>query len=391
MHYFLLAGEASGDIHAAALVRAIRERDPEAHFAGLGGDAMREEGVTLYQDYRKMAYMAIVAVLTHLGDIRRNFRIAKEALIKEQPDALILIDYPSFNLKMADFCRKHLPATKIYYYIPPKVWAWKSWRVHKIARLCDEVLGIFPFEPAFYAKYDYRCTYVGNPTAAALMPLTEGEQPRRKPYIALLPGSRKSEISKCLPTMIAAAEKALANPKPGTQNLEPRTWNPEPGTQNPELAHPLPLLICGAPGIDEDFYAPYARNYKVVFGQTHDLLRTARAAIVNSGTATLEAALLRCPQVPVYHLTCGWIAHLRPLLFPSPFFTLPNIILQREVVREKIAYRFTAEEVGCELMRLLSDEAYRNAQLRDYEDIRAKLGNNDAPAIASSIITKPLK
>lgn len=378
MHYFLLAGEASGDIHAAALVRAIRERDPEAHFAGLGGDAMREEGVTLYQDYRKMAYMAIVAVLTHLKDIRRNFRIAKEALLKEQPDALILIDYPSFNLKMADFCRKHLPATKIYYYIPPKVWAWKSWRVHKIARLCDEVLGIFPFEPAFYAKYGYHCTYVGNPTATALSPLANDEWSERKNYIAILPGSRKSEISKCLPTMIAAAEKSLTNLEAGTSNFEPENKN-------------LPLLICGAPGIDEDFYAPYARNYKVVFGQTHDLLRTARAAIVNSGTATLEAALLRCPQVPVYHLTCGWIAHLRPLLFPSPFFTLPNIILQREVVREKIAYRFTKEEVAYELTRLLSDEVYRNAQLLDYEDIRAKLGNNDAPAIASSIITKPLK
>lgn len=383
MQYFLIAGEASGDIHAAALIRAIRERDPEARFAGLGGDAMRREGVTLYQDYRKMAYMAIVAVLTHLKDIRNNFRIAKEALIKEHPDALILIDYPSFNLKMAAFCRKHLPATKIYYYIPPKAWAWKSWRVHKIARLCDEVLGIFPFEPAFYAKYGYRCTYVGNPTAAALSQLSEDECSERQNYIAILPGSRKSEICKCLPTMIAAAEKALANREPGTWNLEQATCCRE--TKN------LPLLICGAPGIDEDFYAPYARKYKVVFGQTHELLLHARAAIVNSGTATLEAALLRCPQVPVYYLTCGWIAHLRPLLFPSPFFTLPNIILQREAVREKIAYRFTVEEVARELTRLLSDEAYRNTQLRDYEEIRALLGNSDAPAIASSIITKPLK
>lgn len=368
MHYFLIAGEASGDIHAAALVRAIRERDPEARFAGLGGDAMRAEGVHLYQDYRKMAYMAIVAVLTHLGDIRRNFRIAREALLREKPDALILIDYPSFNLKMAAFCRKHLPATKIYYYIPPKAWAWKRRRVHTIARLCDEVLGIFPFEPAFYAQYGYRCTYVGNPTAAALAPLTEGPQPERKNCIAILPGSRKSEISKCLPTMIAAAEETLRRTQLKAE-----------------------LIIAGAPGIEADFYAPYARNYEVRFGASHELLLHARAAIVNSGTATLEAALLRCPQVPVYHLTCGWIAHLRPVLFPSPYFTLPNIILQREAVREKIAYRFTVEEVAGELTRLLSDEAYRRTQLSDYEAIRAELGNSDAPAAASAIITKSFK
>lgn len=368
MHYFLLAGEASGDIHAAALVRQLRQADPEARFAGLGGDAMREEGVVLYQDYRKMAYMAIVAVLTHIGDIRRNFRIAREALLKEQPDALILIDYPSFNLRMAAFCRKHLPHTKIFYYIPPKAWAWKRRRVHKIARLCDEVLGIFPFEPAFYAQYGYRCTYAGNPTATALRPLSEGAQPAREHLIAILPGSRRSEISNCLPKMIAAAEEAL---KRTQQQAE--------------------IVVAGAPGIEEEFYAPYARKYKVRFGAAHELLLHAQAAVVNSGTATLEAALLRCPQVPVYHLACGWIAHLRPVLFPSPYFTLPNIILQREAVREKIAYRFTVEEVAGELTRLLSDETYRQAQLSDYEAIRTKLGTGDAPATASAIITKSLK
>ena len=161
--YFLIAGEASGDMHAAALIEQIKQRDPEALIAGLGGDHMVASGCRLYQDYRKMAFMGFAAVLQNLGQIRRNFRIAQEALLAEQPDALILIDYPSFNLRIAAFCRHHLPETKIYYYIPPKVWAWKRRRIHTIARLCDEVLGIFPFEPAFYAKYGYRCTYVGNP------------------------------------------------------------------------------------------------------------------------------------------------------------------------------------------------------------------------------------
>lgn len=373
MRYFLIAGEASGDIHAAALVRELKAADPEARFAGLGGDAMREEGVHLYQDYRKMAYMAIVAVLTHLGDIRRNFRIARESLLQEKPDALILIDYPSFNLKIAAFCRKHLPDTKIYYYIPPKAWAWKSWRVHKIAKLCDKVLGIFPFEPAFYAKYGYSCTYVGNPCVAALNQPSEENIANascpKETYIAILPGSRKAEIKHCLPTMIEAAEKTMAEAFSSKDDTCKAT-----------------LLIAGAPGIDKAFYAPYARGYKVVFGQTHQLLRNACAAVVNSGTATLEAALLNCPQVPVYHLTCGWIAHLRPVLFPSPFFTLPNIILQREAVREKIAYKFTTEEVSSELTRLLSDESYRQQQLSEYAEIRSMLGKQNAPEEAAKLI-----
>ena len=393
MTVFLIAGEASGDIHAAALVRELRERHSEAQFAGLGGDAMREEGVKLYQDYRQMAYMGVVAVIRHAGAIRRNFRIAQEALLREQPDALILIDYPSFNLRMAAFCRKHLPATRIIYYIPPKVWAWKKWRVHKIARLCDEVLGIFPFEPAFYQRFGYQCRYVGNPCVNEVGPPPPADAPRSG--IALLPGSRESEIRHCLPTMIRAAETALE-----------------------QAGIDTPITIAGAPGIAPELYASLANGYPVRFGAAHELLRTSVAAIVNSGTATLEAALLNCPQVPVYHIACPWIAHLRPLLFPSPYFTLPNILLQREVVREKIAYKFTVKEVASELLSLLTpypsgadpatdnsmadnakqkasaepmaDKAHaekrlsvREIQLRDYAEIRQMLGSLSAPAEAA--------
>lgn len=164
MKYFLLAGEASGDLHASNLMRALKKEDADAVFVGLGGDKMREEGCRLLQDYRNMAFMGVIAVLANLRKIRQNFRIAEQGLLDEQPDVLILIDYPSFNLKIAEFCKKHLPSTKVVYYIPPKVWAWKTFRIHKIARLSDRILGIFPFEPAFYAKYGYKCEYVGNPT-----------------------------------------------------------------------------------------------------------------------------------------------------------------------------------------------------------------------------------
>ncbi|MBO4361830.1 MAG: lipid-A-disaccharide synthase, partial [Paludibacteraceae bacterium] len=163
MKYFLIAGEASGDMHAARLIEALHQHDAEAVFVGLGGDKMQAAGCKLYQHYSKMAYMGYVAVLAHLGDIRRNVRIAEQALLSEQPDELILIDYPNFNLHIAAFCRKHLPRTKVTYYIPPKIWAWKRRRVHKIGKYCHRILGIFPFEPAFYAKYGYACTYVGNP------------------------------------------------------------------------------------------------------------------------------------------------------------------------------------------------------------------------------------
>ena len=206
MKYFLIAGEASGDKHAAALMVQIKQRDPQAQFVGLGGSQMAAAECRLYQDYSHMAFMGFAAVLANIGQIRRNFRIAREALLSERPDVLILVDYPSFNLRMAAFCRKHLPSTRIMYYVPPKVWAWKRRRIHQLARLCDEILGIFPFEPDFYAKYGYHCTYVGNPTAEQI---TNYQSPiaNRQSSIVLLPGSRESEVRHCLPRMLDAARR----------------------------------------------------------------------------------------------------------------------------------------------------------------------------------------
>ena len=384
--FFLIAGEASGDLHAAALIEQLLRLDPEAQCVGLGGDKMAAAGCRLYQHIRQMAFMGFAAVLANLGQIRRNFRIAQQALLDEKPDALILIDYPSFNLRIAKFCRTHLPKTKIYYYIPPKVWAWKKRRIHEIAALCDEVLGIFPFEPAFYAQYGYSCTYVGNPTAEEILQRLGQNQNRSVSEtvctlsaqrsnsaavcqrsglnsIAILPGSRPSEISHCLTKMLDAARQY----------------------------HDYRIVVCAAPGIDDAFYAPYLREGETLTRDTYSAVQQAAAAVVNSGTATLETALIGCPQVAVYHLALspliGLIRWAQPLVFSIPYFTLVNIIAGKEVIPECVANDFKTEKVAAELGRLLTDEAYKKNMLASYEHIRSLLGTQPAASTAASIIT----
>ena len=317
MKYFLIAGEASGDLHASNLMKALREKDTQAIFVGLGGDKMRAEGCHIHVDYRKMAYMGFVAVLQNLDKIKRNFRIAKQSLLEQKPNVLILIDYPSFNLKMAKFCKKHLPHTKVIYYIPPKIWAWKKWRIHNIAKYCDKILGIFPFEPNFYAKYGYKCHYVGNPTADCIREFTSTTHTiHYTNTIAILPGSRRSEISHCLPTMLEAA-RAVAKNK-------------------------YQIIVAAAPGIDDSFYQTYLEN-EILTRNPYATLAQAKAAVVNSGTATLETALIGCPQTAVYHVAGSKYLEkfLRPIMFSIPNFTLVNIISKQEIIQELIASRFT--------------------------------------------------
>ena len=361
--YFIIAGEASGDLHASELISQIRARDPQALFVGLGGDRMEAAGCRLYRHIRQMAYMGFVAVAAHWRTIRDNFRIAEQALLSEKPDALIVIDYPSFNLRMASFCREHLPNTRIIYYIPPKIWAWKRRRVHAIARLCDEVLGIFPFEPAFYAKFGYRCTYVGNPTAEQIARLPKKRNSSKKPTIAVLPGSRTSEIVHCLPRMLEAA-----------RHFQDYT-----------------IEVCAAPGMDDTLYTSYLQAGETLTRDTFGAVQRASAAIVNSGTATLETALLECPQVAVYHVMpaflIGWIRWAQPLLFSVPYFTLVNIIAGKEVIKECIANDFTVEKVTQELGRLLSDEVYKKEMLANYKHLSSLLGSQPAAATAAAIIT----
>ena len=428
MKYFLISGEASGDLHASNLIRALRTRDAQATFVGLGGDKMRAEGCDIRVDYRDMAYMGILAVLQNLGKIQRNFRIAKLSLLNEQPDVLILIDYPSFNLRMAKFCKQHLPNTRIVYYIPPKIWAWKKWRVHTIAKYCDEILGIFPFEPDFYAKYGYRCHYVGNPTADSIrsfnlqrsdlpstasnlqrsdlqrsdlqqsdlqrsdlqqsdLPSTASNLQRSDlpSTIALLPGSRRSEISHCLPTMLQAARLVAQN------NYQ--------------------IIVTAAPGIEDDFYHPFLQQGETLTRDTYNTVAQAKAAVVNSGTATLETALIGCPQTAVYHVTGSKYLEkfLRPIIFTIPHFTLVNIIphyttlnnptppyttlnnptppYTTPAIQELIASRFTVENVTHELNRLLHDEPYRQTMLSNYQHLWHILGSQSAADTAADIIT----
>ena len=364
MKYFLIAGEASGDLHAANLMVALHEKDPQALFVGLGGDKMRAQGCHLYVDYREMAYMGFVAVFKNLGKIKRNFQIAQETLLQEQPDVLILIDYPSFNLKIAKYCKKYLPKTKIIYYIPPKIWAWKEWRVHQIARYCDRILGIFPFEPAFYAKHGYKCQYVGNPTADSIQSWrleAKGNEAKGKETIAILPGSRKSEISKCLPTMLAAARKVAGER--------------------------YRVVVTAAPGIDDTFYTPYLHGEELT-RDTYALLNNALAAVVNSGTATLETALIGCPQTAVYHVAGSKYLEklLKPIVFKIKYFTLVNIIPNKEVIQELVASRFTQENIEKELGRLVSDEDYRAKMIREYDALWQILGEKSAARSAAEVI-----
>lgn len=364
MKYFLIAGEASGDLHAANLMVALHEKDPQALFVGLGGDKMRAQGCHLYVDYREMAYMGFVAVFKNLGKIKHNFQIAQETLLQEQPDMLILIDYPSFNLKIAKYCKKHLPKTKIIYYIPPKIWAWKEWRVHQIARYCDRILGIFPFEPAFYAKYGYKCQYVGNPTADSIQSWrleAKGNEAKGKETIAILPGSRKSEISKCLPTMLAAARKVAGER--------------------------YRVVVTAAPGIDDTFYTPYLHGEELT-RDTYALLNNALAAVVNSGTATLETALIGCPQTAVYHVAGSKYLEklLKPIVFKIKYFTLVNIIPNKEVIQELVASRFTQENIEKELGRLVADEDYRAKMIREYDALWQILGEKSAARSAAEVI-----
>lgn len=365
MKYFLIAGEASGDLHGSNLMKALRAKDPQAVFVGLGGDKMHAQGCDIRVDYRDMAYMGFVAVIANLHKVRRNMRTAQQALLAEQPDTLILIDYPSFNLRIAKFCHKHLPNTRIVYYIPPKIWAWKEWRVHNIAKYCDEILGIFPFEPTFYAKYGYKCHYVGNPTADSIR--TFNATPHHTtphhatPTIALLPGSRRSEIKRCLPIMLDAARRVA-----GT------TYR---------------IVVTAAPGIEDTFYQPYLTN-ETLTRDTYTLLAQAKAAIVNSGTATLETALIGCPQTAVYHVAGSkyleWL--VKPILFKIQHFTLVNIISGKTVIQELVGQRFTKSNIEKELHRLLHDTTYRQTMLTHYAAVRNTLGDLSAATNAANII-----
>lgn len=365
MKYYLIVGEASGDLHASHLMKALLKEDPEAEFRFFGGDMMSAVGGTRVRHYRELAYMGIIAVLLHLRTILRNMAFCKRDIVEWQPDAVILVDYPGFNLKIAKYVHEH---TKIpvYYYISPKIWAWKEYRIKEIKRNVDELFSILPFEvPFFEQKHHYPIHYVGNPTAEEVRQFraaynVSGEEFRRKhrlderPIIALLAGSRKQEIAGNLPQMIAAAR--------GFGGYQ--------------------LVLAAAPGIDAEFYDAFTADcyVHIVRGETYALLSHADTALVTSGTATLETALFRVPQVVCYNTALPkLVGFLRRLVLKVKYVSLVNLIADREVVPELVANTFSEANIAEQLKRLLPDGAARREMLEGYEEVWRKIGE-DSPS-----------
>lgn len=368
MKYYLIAGEASGDLHASRLIAALKSHDNDAQFRIIGGDLMAAEGGTPIKHYKELAYMGFIPVLTHLGTILRNMRHAKRDVLEWQPDALILVDYPGFNLSIAEYIRKKSDI-KIYYYISPKIWAWKEYRIKSIKRDIDQLFSILPFEVDFFEKkHHYPIHYVGNPTADEVSEYLKAH-PRQstdgKPIIALLAGSRRQEIKDNLPTMIEA-----------TRHLSDR----------------YQLVLAGAPNIEEAYYRKFINNSQVTLlqNQTYKVLSQAHAALVTSGTATLETALFGVPQVVCYETPLPrLLGYLRKKVLKVKYISLVNLIADREVVTELVADSFTQENITRQLEAILDGPA-RHQMLDDYQEVWRLLGQQKAPDNAARIMTELL-
>ena len=379
MKYYLIAGEASGDLHASHLMQALKARDTQAEFRFFGGDLMTAVGGTRVKHYRELAYMGFVPVLLHLRTILRNMKLCKEDILQWRPDVVILVDYPGFNLDIAKYVHSHR-LCPVYYYISPKIWAWKEYRIKNIKRDVDELFSILPFEVQFFEqKHHYPIHYVGNPTAQEVRTfLTEkGNAPMErepssmpdssKPVIALLAGSRKQEIKDNLPAMIEA-----------TCHLSDR----------------YDIVLAGAPSIEPDYYTPFLTDTTVrqVTDETYPLLARATAALVTSGTATLETCMFRVPQVVCYETPLPrLIGFLKRHLIKVPYVSLVNLIAHREVVPELVAETFSAENIRHELEALLPGGSKRQQQLDDYEEVHRQLGDSQAPDVAAETMIKLLK
>jgi lipid-A-disaccharide synthase len=368
MKYYLIAGEASGDLHASHLMRSLKNLDTEADFRFFGGDLMSAVGGTRVRHYQELAYMGFIPVLLHLPTILHNMKMCKRDIAEWQPDCVILVDYPGFNLKIAKYV-KSKTNVPVYYYISPKIWAWKEYRIKNIKRDVDELFSILPFEvPFFEQKHHYPIHYVGNPTADEVRAFLSSTPPGEgaKKTIALLAGSRKQEIKDNLPAMLEAVRGYEKDYR---------------------------IVIAGAPGIEQSYYSLFIGDAPVdiVFNQTYPLLSKAHAALVTSGTATLETALFGVPQVVCYETPLprliGW---LRKRLLKVKFISLVNLIADREIVTELVADSFSVANIRRELARIL-DGPERQAMLDGYDDVRRALGEEKAPDNAAAMICHLLK
>ena len=376
MKYYLIVGEASGDLHASRLMQSLMQYDPAAEFRFLGGDLMQRVGGTRVKHYRELAYMGFVPVLLHLPTIFKNMKMCKEDIVRWQPDVVILIDYPGFNLSIAKYVKKNTNIP-VFYYISPKIWAWKEWRIKAIKRDVKEMFSILPFEIAFYEKkHHYKIHYVGNPTKEEVDNFqhvyTESKDEfcqrnnlSPKPIIAILAGSRKQEIKDNLPSMLEAA-----------RHFED-----------------YQMVIAAAPSIEKSYYKKYLGDSeaKMVELQTYELLTHSTAALVTSGTATLETALLNVPQVVCYETPVPKLIRFAfKHIIKVRFISLVNLIADKEIVQELLADRFSIYNIANELYRILPGQPARERMLADYQIVRERLGDAVAPDNAAKIMVGKL-
>jgi len=371
MKFYILAGEASGDLHGSNLIRSIKKIKPEAEIRCWGGDLMKEAGGDVIMHYKNLAFMGFIEVISNLGKIRDNFKFCKADVVKYNPDVVILIDYPGFNLRMAKFF--HQKGIKVFYYISPQVWAWNRSRVKKIKQFVDRMFVILPFEKSFYKKYDYEVDFVGHPLLDAIQGglLTKKEGDFRnennladKKIVAILPGSRKQEISRMLPTMLEVAG------------------------QFPDYQ----FILAGAPSIETAFYDKYLKssNIQVVKNDTYNLLQNSIAAMVTSGTATLETALFKVPEIVCYQ--GNFLSYLLArALIKVKFISLVNLIMDRKIVEELIQREFNVKRLRAGLKKILKDEKYRNEMLKNMGELAEKLGGQGASDKTASLMISYLE
>ena len=381
MKYYLIVGEASGDLHASHLMQSLKVQDPEADFRFFGGDLMTAVGGARVKHFRELAYMGFIPVLLHLRTIFKNMDFCKKDIFQWRPDVVILVDYPGFNLSIAKYVHNlntHTPRPQVFYYISPKIWAWKEYRIKNIKRDVDDLFSILPFEvPFFEQKHQYPIHYVGNPTADEVRKFREehkettGEFCKRyslelKPIIALLAGSRKQEIKDNLPAMIEATR---------------------------DLTDNYQLVLAGAPSIERDYYEKFLADapVKLIDNDTYSLLMHAQAALVTSGTATLETALFDVPQVVCYETPVPRLIRFAfNHIIKVKYISLVNLIADREIVQELLADRFTVENIRRELMAILSGGSKREQMLADYRLVHKQLGTACAPDNAARLMIEIL-
>ena len=378
MKYYLIVGEASGDLHASRLMRSLKKYDELAEFRFFGGDLMAAEGGTRVKHYKELAYMGFVPVLLHLGTIFSNMKRCKEDIVAWKPDVVILVDYPGFNLNIAKFLKKNT-LIPVYYYISPKIWAWKEWRIKSIKRDVSEMFSILPFEVPFYEqKHKYPVHYVGNPTAQEVAEFRAGYHQTheefcrennldsRKPIIALLAGSRLQEIKDNLPAMIEVAERF----------------------------EDYQMVLAGAPSIEDEYYDKFLEGtpVSVVKNKTYQLLSHTTAALVTSGTATLETALFNVPQVVCYETPLPKLIRFAfNHVLKVDYISLVNLVANKEVVPEMFADKFTIDGIANELYKIMPGQPARERMLAEYQEVLRELGSKVAPDEAASIMVDLLR